>query len=155
MGQKGSNVQGITSKFNVQIKFPEKAKVPNGDAPVVNGEAPTNGNGNDHQDCDIIKISGKKENCDAAANALKALVPINIDVEVPYKFHRFIIGQKGVGVRKLMEVHINIFTNVILEDNFLENCRVYAFGVWIMLSKSHPQGLVHNFTCKLQLLLTV
>jgi len=105
MGQKGSNVQGITSKFNVQIKFPEKAKVPlpNGDAPAVNGEAPTNGNGNDHQDCDIIKISGKKENCDAAANALKALVPINIDVEVPYKFHRFIIGQKGVGVRKLME----------------------------------------------------
>jgi len=103
MGQKGSNVQGITSKFNVQIKFPEKAKIPNGDAPAVNGEAPTNGNGNDHQDCDIIKISGKKENCDAAANALKALVPINIDVEVPYKFHRFIIGQKGVGVRKLME----------------------------------------------------
>ena len=36
-----------------------------------------------------------------------------------------------------------------------ENCRVYAFGVWIMLSKSHPQGLVHNYTCKLQLLLTV
>ena len=110
MGQKGSNVQGITSKFNVQIKFPEKAKVPNGDAPAVNGEAPTNGNGNDHQDCDIIKISGKKENCDAAANALKALVPINIDVEVPYKFHRFIIGQKGVGVRKLMEVvHIYFY----------------------------------------------
>ena len=109
MGQKGSNVQGITSKFNVQIKFPEKnsnpQKMPNGDLP--NGEAPpTNGNGNGHHENDIIKISGKKENCDAAANALKALVPINIDVEVPYKFHRFIIGQKGVGVRKLMEVHI-------------------------------------------------
>merc|ERR1712223_761844 len=106
MGQKGSNVQGITSKFNVQIKFPEKnpnpQKMPNGDLP--NGEAPpTNGNGNGHHENDIIKISGKKENCDAAANALKALVPINIEVEVPYKFHRFIIGQKGVGVRKLME----------------------------------------------------
>merc|ERR1712045_686153 len=106
MGQKGSNVQGITSKYNVQIKFPEKnsnpQKMPNGDLP--NGEAPpTNGNGNGHQENDIIKISGKKENCDAAANALKALVPINIEVEVPYKFHRFIIGQKGVGVRKLME----------------------------------------------------
>jgi len=106
MGQKGSNVQGITSKYNVQIKFPEKnsnpQKMPNGDLP--NGEAPpTNGNGNGHHENDIIKISGKKENCDAAANALKALVPINIEVEVPYKFHRFIIGQKGVGVRKLME----------------------------------------------------
>jgi predicted RNA-binding protein YlqC (UPF0109 family) len=112
MGQKGSNVQGITSKFSVQIKFPEKNPnpnppkiIPNGDAVVVNGEAapPTNGNGNVTPENDIIKISGKKENCDAAANALKALVPINIEVEVPYKFHRFIIGQKGIGVRKLME----------------------------------------------------
>ena len=85
MGQKGSNVQGITSKFNVQIKFPEKnsnpQKMPNGDLP--NGEAPpTNGNGNGHHENDIIKISGKKENCDAAANALKALVPINIEVRI-------------------------------------------------------------------------
>jgi polyribonucleotide nucleotidyltransferase len=112
MGQKGSNVQGITSKFSVQIKFPEKNPnpnppkiIPNGDAVVVNGEAapPTNGNGNVTPENDIVEISGKKENCDAAANALKALVPINIEVEVPYKFHRFIIGQKGIGVRKLME----------------------------------------------------
>ena len=133
MGQKGSNVQGITSKFNVQIKFPEKAKVPlpNGDAPAVNGEAPTNGNGNDHQDCDIIKISGKKENCDAAANALKALVPINIDVEVPYKFHRFIIGQKGVGVRKLMEVHIYFYKCYFGRTIFLENFEIMSFKVSI------------------------
>merc|ERR1712241_954477 len=57
-GQKGSNVQGITSKYNVQIKFPEKnpnpQKMPNGDLP--NGEAPpTNGNGNGHHENDIIK----------------------------------------------------------------------------------------------------
>ena len=44
-----------------------------------------------------------------SAQALKALVPINIEVEVPYEFHRFIIGQKGVGVRQLMNEHdVNI-----------------------------------------------
>lgn len=101
MGLRGGNVQNITSKHNVQIKFPEKAK------PAMNGDV--NGTTNGHGESDIIRISGKSENCEAAAQALKALVPINIEVEVPYEFHRFIIGQKGVGVRQLMNEHdVNI-----------------------------------------------
>jgi len=106
MGQRGHNVQGITKKHNVQIKFPEKAKAGgmNGD---VNG---TDSNGHaDNDNSAIIKISGRKENCDAAAKALKALVPINIEVEVPFEFHRFIIGKQGKGVRELMDAHdVNI-----------------------------------------------
>merc|ERR1719412_759422 len=103
MGPRGNNVQKITSDHNVQIKFPEKAK-PGGMNGDVNGE--TNGH---HEDSGIIKISGKKENCDAAAKALKDLVPINIEVEVPYEFHKYIIGQKGAGVRLLMnENDVNI-----------------------------------------------
>ena len=79
MGTKGNNVQKITSDHKVQIKFPEKAKAAqNGD---MNGEA------NGHTEADCIKISGKKENCEAAAKALKALVPINIEVKI------FIFGQ--------------------------------------------------------------
>jgi len=102
MGLRGGNVQNITSKHNVQIKFPEKAK------PMVNGDV--NGTANGHgAENDIIRISGKRENCEAAAEALKALVPINIEVQVPFEFHRFIIGQKGVGVRHLMNEHdVNI-----------------------------------------------
>ena len=79
MGPKGNNVQKITAENNVQIKFPEKARngngTPNGDL----NEEETNG----HEASDsteIIRISGKKENCEAAAAALKALVPINIEV---------------------------------------------------------------------------
>jgi len=103
MGPRGNNVQKITSEHNVQIKFPEKAKP----AGSVNGDV--NGETNGHGDSDIIKISGKKENCDAAAKALTALVPINIKVEVPYEFHRFIIGKNGGGVRQLMnEFDVNI-----------------------------------------------
>jgi len=108
MGPKGNNVQKITAENNVQIKFPEKARngngTPNGDL----NEEETNG----HEASDsteIIRISGKKENCEAAAAALKALVPINIEVEAPYEFHRFIIGKKGDGVRALMNQHdVNI-----------------------------------------------
>ena len=74
MGPRGNNVQKITSENNVQIKFPEKAK-----AGAMNGEV--NGETNGHgTESDIIRISGKKDNCEAAANALKALVPINIQV---------------------------------------------------------------------------
>jgi len=108
MGPKGTNVQKITTENQVQIKFPEKARpgngTPNGD--LNGGET----NGHDTPDStEIIRISGKKENCEAAAEALKALVPINIKVEVPYEFHRFIIGKKGDGVRALMnEFDVNI-----------------------------------------------
>lgn len=34
---------------------------------------------------------------------LQALVPITEDVEVSYELHRYIIGQKGIGIRKMME----------------------------------------------------
>lgn len=33
----------------------------------------------------------------------QALVPITQDVEVSYELHRYIIGQKGSGIRKMME----------------------------------------------------
>merc|ERR1712241_472741 len=108
MGPKGGNVQKITSEHQVQIKFPEKRSgngTPNGD---LNGAGETNGH-DTPDSTEIIRISGKKENCEAAAEALKALVPINIKVEVPYEFHRFIIGKKGDGVRALMnEFDVNI-----------------------------------------------
>ena len=77
MGPQGNNVKKITAEYNVQIKFPEKA-----DKAKMNGDV--NGETNGHQDnnSSSIKINGRKENCDAAAKALKALVPINIQVRI-------------------------------------------------------------------------
>uniref|UniRef100_A0A669BZW7 Vigilin n=1 Tax=Oreochromis niloticus TaxID=8128 RepID=A0A669BZW7_ORENI len=104
MGPKGSRIQQITRDHNVQIKFPE----PIGHAPVQeNGEAegevkePVDPNA--PKKCDVIIISGRKERCEAAIEALKALVPVTIEVEVPFELHRYIIGQKGSGIRKMME----------------------------------------------------
>jgi len=106
MGARGANIQKVCSDFNVQIKIPDRKSSkaqPNG---ITNGQdEDTNG----HDNSDIIRISGRKENCEDAAAALNALVPINIEVEVPFEFHRFIIGRGGENVRKLMNHHdVNI-----------------------------------------------
>lgn len=109
MGAKGRKVQNITSEYDVQIKFPdrdvyEEQKVPeqiNGENGVLSGEIVLA--------CDIIRITGQPENVAAAKQALLDLVPITIQVDVPFDFHRSIIGQKGKDVRELMntyDVHI-------------------------------------------------
>lgn len=36
-------------------------------------------------------------------HSLQALVPVTIEVEVPFDLHRYIIGQKGTGIRKMMD----------------------------------------------------
>uniref|UniRef100_A0A8C2ZR35 High density lipoprotein-binding protein n=1 Tax=Cyclopterus lumpus TaxID=8103 RepID=A0A8C2ZR35_CYCLU len=60
--------------------------------------------------CDIITIAGRAEKCEPAKAALLALVPITEDVEVSYELHRYIIGQKGSGIRKMMEEYeVNIW----------------------------------------------
>jgi len=124
MGPRGSNVQKICKDFDVQIKIPER-KVNNNDfaaTPVVNNSndfnavpeevinppeqaATTVEDPTAIPECDIIRITGKNEKCEAAAQALKALVPVALEVDVPFEYHRYIIGQNGSGVRKLMNAH--------------------------------------------------
>uniref|UniRef100_H2LQC3 Vigilin n=1 Tax=Oryzias latipes TaxID=8090 RepID=H2LQC3_ORYLA len=108
MGPKGCRIQHITREHEVQIKFPERddsaeALVQeNGDVSLETEFVP--------RKCDIITISGRAEKCDLAKAALLALVPITEDVEVSYELHRYIIGQKGSGIRKMMEEYeVNIW----------------------------------------------
>ncbi|XP_009875981.1 PREDICTED: LOW QUALITY PROTEIN: vigilin-like, partial [Apaloderma vittatum] len=85
--------------------------------PAVQENGEESGEGKDGKDadpsspkkCDIIIISGRREKCEAAKEALQALVPVTIEVEVPFDLHRYIIGQKGSGIRKMMdEFEVNI-----------------------------------------------
>uniref|UniRef100_A0A2K5Q6D2 Vigilin n=1 Tax=Cebus imitator TaxID=2715852 RepID=A0A2K5Q6D2_CEBIM len=118
MGPKGSRIQQITRDFNVQIKFPDREENPvHSVEPVVQENGDEAGEGREAKDadpgsprrCDIIIISGRKEKCEAAKEALEALVPVTIEVEVPFDLHRYIIGQKGSGIRKMMdEFEVNI-----------------------------------------------
>ncbi|KAF6715933.1 Vigilin [Oryzias melastigma] len=111
MGPKGCRIQHITREHEVQIKFPERDDSAagqealgqeNGDASLESEFVPRR--------CDIITISGRAEKCELAKAALLALVPITEDVEVSYELHRYIIGQKGSGIRKMMEEYeVNIW----------------------------------------------
>ena len=63
LGPKGANVQAITSDHSVSIKFPDRAKQ---DAP------PTAASGDmDSLAKDVILVTGRKENAEAAILALK------------------------------------------------------------------------------------
>ncbi|XP_055610576.1 vigilin isoform X2 [Uranotaenia lowii] len=108
MGKGGSKVQGITADFDVNIKFPDR------DAQEAIAEGYQNGdvNGGDPiMTTDIIRISGRKEKCEAAKAALLALVPVTEEINVPFDLHRSLIGQKGRDVKELMntyDVHIEL-----------------------------------------------
>ena len=77
MGARGANIQKVCSDFNVQIKIPDRKSNKNNQQ--QNGDSDHNG-GEEQNDHDIIRISGRTENCEDAAEALRALVPINIEV---------------------------------------------------------------------------
>ncbi|KAF2884527.1 hypothetical protein ILUMI_21643 [Ignelater luminosus] len=103
MGAKGHKVQGITADFDVQIKFPDRDNTKE----YYNHDGQVNGDINTEpiRQCDVICITGKDQNCQKAKQALLDLVPITIDVEVPFELHRSIIGQKGQDVKRLMDTY--------------------------------------------------
>lgn len=113
MGTRGANVQEITKVHEVGIKFPDRpmnnANNTENQEPVVNGDVNGEAGHKSPKKTDIIIITGKPENCQAAKDALQALVPITEEITIPYDFHRFIIGQQGKDVRKMMREHdVNI-----------------------------------------------
>ncbi|KAH8042114.1 hypothetical protein HPB51_021198 [Rhipicephalus microplus] len=59
-----------------------------------------------------ILLASRSRSTEASAQDTGSKAPTTIEagcVEVPFKLHRFIIGQKGAGVRRLMEDHdVNI-----------------------------------------------
>uniref|UniRef100_A0A673CXW3 Vigilin n=1 Tax=Sphaeramia orbicularis TaxID=375764 RepID=A0A673CXW3_9TELE len=111
MGPKGCRIQHITREHEVQIKFPERDDSAAGEKRHnrENGEVSPEAEFVPRK-CDIITISGRAEKCEVAKAALLALVPITEDVKVSYELHRYIIGQKGSGIRKMMEEYeVNIW----------------------------------------------
>lgn len=107
MGAKGYKVQEITKEYDVGVKFPDRPTEPEAtqEAPTMNGDAgsESSGEGEKVRKCDIIIITGKQENAEGARQALQSLVPVTEEMQVPFDFHRFIIGQRGRDVRRMME----------------------------------------------------
>jgi len=55
--------------------------------------------------CDVIRITGRIEKCEAAKQALLDLIPIEEELSVPFDLHRTIIGPRGANVRQFMSKH--------------------------------------------------
>lgn len=109
MGTRGNKIQAITKEFDVQIKFPERDSGYDNGMPHENGGDSTVENG--VRACDIIRITGRKEKCEAAKKALLESVPVTKEMNVPFALHRSIIGKRGGDVRELMtryDVHIEL-----------------------------------------------
>jgi predicted PilT family ATPase len=103
MGLRGSKVQGIQAQHGIEIKFPDRA------TPEELQRREEEGPTEEVRPCDIVMLRGSAEACEAAKKALLDLVPVTEEVVVPFKFHRFIIGQRGQSVRALMSEHdVNI-----------------------------------------------
>ncbi|KAF6209513.1 hypothetical protein GE061_015260 [Apolygus lucorum] len=123
MGTKGSKVQDIESRFDVKIKFPDRNRGDdrqyNNEGAPENSEEIVNGESSEPKPSDIIRITGKPQNCELASEALKDSVPIIYEMEVPAEYHRGIIGQKGQNVRDMMnayDVYIDVPSQSQEED---------------------------------------
>lgn len=48
-------------------------------------------------------LTYRPDNCEAARLALLDLIPVSIEVEVPFEYHRMIIGKAGTNIKRIME----------------------------------------------------
>lgn len=104
LSRPNNKINALQQEFDVKIKFPAK---PNRQQQEEKSAEPNEENVDNR--ANIVTITGRRENCEKAKKELMALIPISIEVSIPYEFHRFIIGQKGADVKELMEKHnVNI-----------------------------------------------
>uniref|UniRef100_A0A915Q0U1 K Homology domain-containing protein n=1 Tax=Setaria digitata TaxID=48799 RepID=A0A915Q0U1_9BILA len=117
LSNRGQKVQELQSKYNVQIKFPDRRlreSVQNGNEKNTDSELSL---------LDTITISGRDVRCKEAAEALKSLVPVTRTVSVAFEHHRFLIGRNGETIRSLMQTHdVNI--SIPPEDTHLDEIMI-------------------------------
>lgn len=139
IGRGGVNSQKISDEFHVNIQFHAKgqeesrnhrggkSKTTNGDShnhshedvdtpadsssppsSIGNSPAKTNGAG---ESPDIVLISGFKDDCEKARDALLQHVPLREDVHFPAKFHKDLLADKAKLLKDLQQdkkVQVNV-----------------------------------------------
>uniref|UniRef100_A0A8C6DFQ7 Vigilin n=1 Tax=Moschus moschiferus TaxID=68415 RepID=A0A8C6DFQ7_MOSMO len=110
MGPMCSRVRQITKDYNVQIKFSDREEISLTNKEPAIPENKEEGGKSTARDasisptkCDTVFISGQKEKCEAAFEALKTLIPVTAEVNVPFDLHRYLTGQKKSRIHKIMD----------------------------------------------------
>ncbi|KAI1301719.1 Vigilin [Halotydeus destructor] len=85
IGYRGTNVKKIGTEQQVRIKFTSES--------------------------DVIQITGGKKNCRVAKAKLCALVPIEVELDIPPEYYGHIIGKKGAQIKGMMEIH-NVYIRI-------------------------------------------
>uniref|UniRef100_A0A8D8Q697 Vigilin n=2 Tax=Cacopsylla melanoneura TaxID=428564 RepID=A0A8D8Q697_9HEMI len=99
-----SDLAHIRSHYNVLVRFPDRPQVEmngggeHGEEQNGDGEAVVRKE-------DIVMIEGSEKNVEKAKEALLDLIPSELKMEVPYEYHRTIIGVKGQKIRVLQDDH--------------------------------------------------
>jgi transcription antitermination factor NusA-like protein len=87
MGSRGVHIQRVEKEHNVSIDIPDRAsRTPD-------------------QETVELSIHGMPEDVDATIADLKELTPVLEEFELASEFHRFIIGQKGAGIREFQDTY--------------------------------------------------
>lgn len=105
IGKKGVNSQKISEDYHVEIQFPAKLGA---DEQATNGDEFSHENGDAIADdtqspskYDIVLISGLRENCEKAKDALLSYVPISEKYDFPSEFHKNLLSNKATELREI------------------------------------------------------
>lgn len=131
IGKKGANSQQISDDFRVEIQFPAKSMEQRSNRPTRQNGTIKSTDPNDDESssdmvivesethsapatpskADIIRISGLKEDCEKAKEAMLALLPVTEAVPFPHTFHRDLLANKAEILRELTDRY-NVQVNV-------------------------------------------
>lgn len=148
IGKGGSNSQQISDTYHVELQFP--AKVDSSDSKAKANTANGGGNDNHHNNnnnsnngvnndddddatngssnvsspskCDIVYVTGLREDCEKARDAMLALLPVREELAFPQVFHRDLLANKGEIVREIgdrYKVKINVPKREHEDANFV------------------------------------
>jgi hypothetical protein len=136
IGKKGVNTQRISDDFNVDIQFSAKQDGSEGE-----------------QQSDIVTVSGLKEDCERAKEALLALVPTTEQVHFPHKFHKDLLANKAEILRDLTSKY-NVQINVPNKEEKLDHLNVSGLreeldATRVAIEEKLREIEVNNFTVEI------
>lgn len=140
IGKKGINSSQISEQFKVELQFPAKS----------NNEAENNGNDEDSSNpaspskSDIIIISGLKDDCEKAKQALLALVPTSEDFDFPQKFHKHLLENKAEILKDFTNQY-NVQVNVPKRGNESDYVTIVGTRDNINEAKAGLAAKLHEF----------
>lgn len=117
IGQKGVNSSKISDQFKVELQFPAKLGSNNENSSTnsvhesENGNEEMNSSPPSPSKSDIIIISGLREDCEKAKEALLALVPVSENYDFPQKFHKHLLENRAEYLKDFSDKY-NVKVNV-------------------------------------------